>query len=279
MICFPNAKINLGLHVINKRADGFHNIESVFYPVPLCDMLEAIPLHADADTPDYRFMSAGLPVNGADSENLIIKAFQLLKADYDLPSTDICLYKKIPMGAGLGGGSADAAFMLNLLNQIYALRISSLDLKKYAAKLGSDCAFFLDNAPAYLYGKGHELEPYAISLKGWYLVLIYPKVHSNTAIAYQHVQRREFLNQDKCLKHFLQLPVEQWKDLVFNDFEPSVFKNHPQLTNMKQLLYDSGAVFALMSGSGSSLFGLFREKPDLPTDLKELIVYEGYQEQ
>lgn len=278
MICFPNAKINLGLHVINKRADGFHNIESVFYPVPLCDILEAVPLHVDSAASAYRFASAGLPVSGVLSDNLIIKAFQLIKANYNLLPTDIYLYKKIPMGAGLGGGSADAAFMLNLLNQKYGLDISMQDLHRYAAQLGSDCAFFLQNKPAYLYGKGHELEPCTISLKGWYLVLLYPQVHSNTAIAYQDVNRREILDEDNCLKNLLQLPVEQWKDRVCNDFELSVFRKFPQLSYLKQLMYDSGAIFALMSGSGSSLFGLFRAKPELPQSLTELIICEGYLE-
>ncbi len=272
MICFPNAKINLGLHVINKRDDGFHNIETVFYPVPLCDMLEVVTLKTNDE---FRFNASGLEVAGATDDNLILKAFNLLKADFNLPATDIHLHKKIPMGAGLGGGSADAAFMLKLLNEKYELHLTNEQLKVYASQLGSDCTFFIDNTPSYLFGKGHELKPYNISLKGWHLVLLYPKVHSNTALAYKNVQRRETLHETSNLFHALQQPVEQWKNTVFNDFETSVFSVFPQLASLKQELYDAGATFALMSGSGSSLFGLFKEKPRLNDGLSKWVVFES----
>lgn len=276
MICFPNAKINLGLHVINKREDGFHNIETVFYPIPLCDMLEAVPLQvADCSLP-YRYRAAGLPVVTQEQDNLVLKAFKLLKRDYNIAPTDIYLFKTIPMGAGLGGGSADAAFTLTLLNNLYLLNIPESQLKIYAEQLGSDCAFFIDNKPSYLYGKGHELEPYAISLKGWYLVLIAPEVHSNTAIAYSQVRRREVFDENLSLKNLLNLPVSQWKETIFNDFEKSVFAVYPQLAEFKNALYNTGATYASMSGSGSTLFGLYAAEPQLPDNLLRMVVYSGY---
>lgn len=274
MICFPNAKINLGLHVINKRSDGFHNIESVFYPVPLCDILEIVECK-DHVTEKCRLITEGIPVDGNLEDNLIIKAFNLLDSRFNLPPVDICLYKKIPMGAGLGGGSSDAAFMLVLLNNKFELGLTRQELKEYASKLGSDCAFFIDNAPAYLFGKGHEMVPYSISLKGWYLVLIYPNQHSNTALAYSKVKRREQLDKENNLLKNLQLPVELWKERVFNDFEESVSESIPQIREIKKTLYQAGASFALMSGSGSAVFGLFKTKPNLPEELSFICVYEG----
>jgi 4-diphosphocytidyl-2-C-methyl-D-erythritol kinase len=276
MICFPNAKINLGLHVINKREDGFHNIETVFYPIPLCDMLEAVPLQVADQSLPYRFTAAGLPIITQEQDNLVLKAFKLLKRDFYIAPTDICLYKSIPMGAGLGGGSADAAFTLTLLNNLYQLNIPESQLKIYAEQLGSDCAFFIDNKPSYLYGKGHELESYAISLKGWYLVLIAPEVHSNTAIAYSQVKRREVLDEQLSLKNLLKLPVNQWKETIFNDFEKSVFAAYPQLAEFKKVFYDTGASYASMSGSGSSIFGLYSAEPKLPENLHRLVVYSGH---
>lgn len=237
-------------------------------------MLEMVTLPGNTGKP-YRFEQAGISIAGDQSDNLIIRAFNLLANDFPIPPTDLFLYKKIPMGAGLGGGSADAAFALKLLNTKYQLSLSNQQLSAYAAQLGSDCAFFIDNTSAYLLGKGHELTPYEVSLKGWYLVLLYPNVHSNTALAYRNVQRREVLDPNHNLKLMVKQPVTEWRNQVFNDFEPSVFAAFPQLAQLKQQLYNAGATFALMSGSGSSLFGLFEHKPQLPENLQSLVVYEG----
>lgn len=270
MICFPNIKINLGLHVINRRTDGFHNIESVFYPVKFADVLEII------EAPSDTFTSTGLIIEGNASDNLIVKAYHLLKQSYSLPPIHIHLHKIVPMGAGLGGGSSDAAFMLKLLNQKFELELSIKQLETFAAQLGSDCAFFIKNQPAYLMGKGHELQPFNVNLAGSYLVLLYPNVHSNTALAYSNVKRRETLEEADSLKHWLSQPISEWKNNVFNDFEDSVFTTFPQLREYKNQLYAQGAVYASMSGSGSAIFGLFAQKPQLTEQLRPLVCFEGW---
>jgi 4-diphosphocytidyl-2-C-methyl-D-erythritol kinase len=239
-------------------------------------MLEAVPLQAADRSLPYRFTAAGLTIFTQEQDNLVLKAFKLLKRDFNIAPTDVYLFKSIPMGAGLGGGSADAAFTLTLLNNLYQLNIPKSQLKIYAEQLGSDCTFFIENEPSYLFGKGHELEPYAISLEGWYLVLVAPEVHSNTAIAYSQVERREVLDEQLTLKNLLNSPVNQWKERIFNDFEKSVFAAYPQLAELKKALYDTGASYASMSGSGSSIFGLYSAEPKLPAKLLRLVVYSGY---
>lgn len=272
MIAFPNIKINLGLHIINKRDDGFHNIESVFYPIPFCDTLEVIT-NQQPDGKKVVLHMEGLPVQGDLQDNLIIKAYHLLDKDFGLPPVQICLLKNIPMGAGLGGGSSDAAHMITLLNNKYSLQLSMQQIKDYAAVLGSDCAFFIENKPAYLFGKGHELSPFPIDLTGYYFVLIAPNIHSNTAMAYKGVVARG--DAAINLKEILAQPVNTWKGTLVNDFEESVFRHHPQLAGLKQSLYDSGAVYASMSGSGSALFGIFEAKPQLPRDIAAITLFEG----
>ena len=274
MICFPNIKINLGLHVINRRADGFHNIESVFFPVNCCDMLEVIE-ESSSSNGDIVFTSTGLVVDGDAENNLIVRAYKLLHASYNLPAVRVHLHKLIPMGAGLGGGSSDAAWMIRLLNQKFEIGLSIEQMEEHAAKLGSDCAFFIRNEPAYLFGKGHELEPYQIDLKGYYIVLLYAGVHSNTALAYSNVSPRGELSSKDSLKSLLNLPVAEWKDHIVNDFEKGVFGKFPELSNLKQHLYQSGAVYASMSGSGSALFGLYTKRPQLSDQLRSIICYEG----
>jgi 4-diphosphocytidyl-2-C-methyl-D-erythritol kinase len=270
MICFPNAKINIGLRIVRKRPDGFHDIESVFYPVPFTDVLEVIEQkNWHEGEPKWQFYAYGIPVDAAPENNLIIKAYELLNEQGDLPPVEIHLYKHIPMGAGLGGGSADAAFMLKLLNDKFSLDISTSRLKELAAKLGSDCAFFIDNKPAYLFGKGHELQPCDFNLSGYRLVLLTPPFYSNTKLAYQYAQPRGVVNE-----HLLQLlakPVTEWRYNIDNDFETSVFKSFPQLSEIKQQLYDAGAVYASMSGSGSSMFGLFQHQSQLPESLVKIV--------
>ncbi len=272
MITFPNIKINLGLHIINKRDDGFHTIESVFYPIPFCDTLEVIT-NQQPNGKKVVLHSEGLPIGGELNDNLIVKAYHLLDSDYDLPPVQICLLKNIPMGAGLGGGSSDAANMIKLLNSKYSLQLSMQQMKDYAAVLGSDCTFFIDNKPSYLFGKGHELSPFTIDLTGYYIVLITPKIHSNTAMAYKGAVPRG--DAAINLKEILAQPVNTWKATLVNDFEHTVFRQYPQLYELKQSLYDLGAVYASMSGSGSALFGIFEDKPLLPDYITAIKLFEG----
>lgn len=274
MISFSNIKINLGLQVINRRTDGFHTIESVFYPVNFCDILELV---VDAGKPNgtLHFATTGLVIEGRLEHNLVYKAYHLLHADFSLPAVRVHLHKIIPMGAGLGGGSSNAAFMITLLNQKFSLGLSIEQMKKYAAQLGSDCAFFIENKPAYLLGKGEELEPFDLNLNGYYIVLLYAGIHSSTALAYQHVTRRGVLQPEQSLKNLLKQPIEKWKQTIKNDFEQSVFTEFPILKTIKEQLYTKGALYAGMSGSGSAMFGLFKQKPQLDEELRPLVCYEG----
>lgn len=275
MIRFPNIKINLGLKVINRRTDGFHTIESVFYPINFCDVLEIIE-NKTANSPEFQFTTTGLKVEGELEDNIIFKAYQLIKQQFAIPPIKVHLHKQIPMGAGLGGGSSDAAYMIQLLNAKFELGLSVPQMETYAAQLGSDCAFFIKNEPAYLLGKGHELEPFTLSLKGIYFVLLNTQVHSSTALAYQHVTLRNEVDPNKSLKNLLLEPIEQWKNTIPNDFEPSVFNQYPQLAQYKTQLYSAGAVYASMSGSGASIFGLFKQKPQLGEELRSLVCYGGW---
>ncbi len=276
MISFPNAKINIGLHVINQRADGFHNIESVFYPINFCDGLEIIKHKTGSKQYKCQFVSEGLTILGKPENNLVVKAYNLLDNKFDLPPVLIYLRKQIPMGAGLGGGSSDAAHALMLLNNLFGLKQSRQTLADFAATLGSDCPFFIKNQPAYLFGKGHELVPYKLNLAGYYLVLVHNGSHSNTAMAYQHVQKRGSLKPTESVESWAKKPVETWKEYLQNDFEKSVFKSLPELANIKEWLYQQGAIYAAMSGSGSALFGLFKEKPRLSGIWEKSVLYQQW---
>jgi 4-diphosphocytidyl-2-C-methyl-D-erythritol kinase len=287
MICFPNAKINLGLHVINKRADGYHTIETVFYPIKFFDMLEIVQtkgkgqkekgesLFFDGENIKVDFFSDGIPIDGNLEDNLVYKAYQILDKDFDLSPIKCFLYKKIPMGAGLGGGSSDAAFAIKLLNDIFTLNLSVVQMKNYASQLGSDCAFFIENKPAYVFGRGNELEDFEIDLSKYYLVLLYPNIHSSTSIAYKNVLKRGSFDESQSLQYLLKQPIKNWKNTIENDFEKSVFEIIPSLQKIKQQLYDCGALYASMSGSGSAMFGIFDTKPQLTDELKKLLVFEG----
>lgn len=259
MIVFPNAKINIGLHVVSKRPDGYHNLETIFYPVELSDALEM----AEAQETSISF--SGLPVDGPPEQNLVLKAYQLLVNDFDLPPVQFHLHKVIPTGAGLGGGSADAAFTLKMLNDFFQLGIKAEKLKNYASRLGADCPFFIDNKPAFATGIGNKLSPVKIELSDYRIVLLKPNFSVNTATAYKNIvpSKPEFQLADLA-----ELPVSAWKDLVVNDFEKSVFPLFPEIEYWKKKLYELGAEFASMSGSGSAVFGLFRH---LPTDFDKTI--------
>ncbi|MFZ4799976.1 MAG: 4-(cytidine 5'-diphospho)-2-C-methyl-D-erythritol kinase [Bacteroidia bacterium] len=265
MITFSICKINLGLHIINKRDDGFHNLETVFYPIPLNDSLELIPSLNDAIN-QVGFHSFGLTIDGDISQNLIVKAFHLLANDFQLKSIDFYLLKIIPMGAGLGGGSSNAAYALKMLNDYFKLNISTTKLKEYAAILGSDCAFFIENTPSFATGRGEVLEPIDISLKGYFFVLVKPNIHVSTAEAFANVYKRG--NEQTSLKELIKNPIENWKNLIGNDFEKSVFIHHPTIKNLKEKLYENGAIYSSMSGSGASVFGLFKNQIDLKNEFE-----------
>ncbi len=254
MVTFPNAKINLGLNIVERRADGYHNLETVFYPIPLCDALEV----TQADSTSLNI--SGIELDGNAEQNLVMKAYRLLAADFSLPAVEINLLKKIPCGAGLGGGSADAAFMINLLNEKFALNLSAEKRKNYAAKLGADCAFFIENKPAFATGIGDKLGSINISLANRYIYLIKPNIHISTAEAYANVvpQKRE-----QSLRELISRPINEWRTTVVNDFEQSVFVRYPEIAQLKARFYENGALYAAMSGSGSSVFGIFDEKPTL----------------
>jgi 4-diphosphocytidyl-2-C-methyl-D-erythritol kinase len=287
MICFPIAKINLGLHVINKRADGFHTIETVFYPIMFCDMLEIVQAKGKMQKPKgessnskgeiqkVEFFSDGIKVDGNIEDNLVYKAYQLLDKEFDLPPIKCFLYKKIPMGAGLGGGSSDAAYAIKLLNDVFDLKMSTDKMKNDASQIGSDCAFFIESKPAYVFGRGNELENFEIDLSKYYLVLLYPNIHSNTSMAYKNVLKRDEFYEKESLKYLLKQPIKNWKDTIENDFEKSIFEAIPSLSKIKQQLYDCGALYASMSGSGSAMFGIFENKPQLTDELKKLVVFDG----
>lgn len=262
MVTFPNAKINLGLDVVEKRPDGYHNLETIFYPIPLCDILEITPAE-DEDAPDYTFTMHNALFDGDDNDNLVVKAYKALAADHKLPKVDMALYKNIPTGAGLGGGSADAAFALKMLNTLAKLGLSDKKLEEYAATIGADCAFFIKNTPAYATGIGNILAPTECNLTGYCLVLVKPDIHISTKDAYSLVTPTA---PDTPLTSIAGRPATEWKDAMKNDFEKSVFAKHPSMEKIKEELYAMGAVYASMSGSGSSFFGIF----DTEQDIKEI---------
>jgi 4-diphosphocytidyl-2-C-methyl-D-erythritol kinase len=249
MIVFPNCKINLGLHVVSKRPDGFHELETVFYPLPLTDALEVIsPGH-------LQFTASGIAVPGNSTDNLCLRAWQVLKQDFpDLPEVDIHLHKHIPIGAGLGGGSADAAFMLRSLNNRFQLAIPEEQLLTYAGKLGSDCPFFIQNKPCYATGRGEIMTPIDLDLSQWTSVLVYPGVHINTGWAFSQITPQAPV---LSLRENILQPVETWRNTITNDFETPVLNAHPELAAIKEKLYTEGAVYAAMSGSGSAFVGIF----------------------
>lgn len=255
MITYPNAKINLGLNIVEKRPDGYHNLETVFYPINLQDALEVNDLEGEGE---YALKISGAPIEGEFDNNLVVKAYRLLKKDFpNIGSINIHMYKHIPTGAGLGGGSADAAFMLKLLNEKFKLNLSTEKLEEYAAILGADCAFFIQNKPVFASGIGNIFEEINLSLKGYYLVLVKPDIFVSTKDAFANIIP---MKPNHSLKEIIRMPVETWRATMKNDFEDSVFKKFPEIAAIKDKLYDMGAIYASMSGSGSSVFGIFREQ-------------------
>lgn len=254
MIVFPNAKINIGINITSRRPDGYHNIETIFYPLPIYDALEA--LHDDKLT----FESSGLEIPGRIEDNLCIKGYHLIKKDHELPPLNICLHKHIPIGAGLGGGSANAAFFIKLINNLFNLDMTTANMLDYARQLGADCAFFIENKPVFAFEKGDRFEAVELDLSQYHIVLVMPQAHVSTAEAYRGVKPAPV---KRSLKELITLPLEEWKNHIKNDFEESVFKNHPVIRGVKAALYYAGAIYASMSGSGASVFGIFNKKPDL----------------
>lgn len=266
MIVFPTSKINLGLRITEKRPDGFHNLQSCFYPVGWGDALEIIP----AD--EFAFSSSGLAIPGDAGSNLCIKAYNVLKADFDLPPVKMHLHKIVPIGAGLGGGSADAAFTLKLLNERFSLRLTVSELEEYARLLGSDCAFFIQNRPLYCIEKGDTFLETEIDLSGYYILLVYPNLAISTAEAYAGVRPRQ---PEISLEDQLHTSVDTWRDTIHNDFEDSLFPKYPILAQIKQELYGAGAVYASMTGSGSTLYGIFNAPPIVPNQFLDYSVWQG----
>lgn len=258
MIRFPNAKINLGLNITRRRADGYHDIETVFYPIGWKDALEIVPSAQQKEGCSYQ--GSGLVIDCPPEKNLVLKAYSLLNKEFPLPPVDVYLHKVIPFGAGLGGGSSDAASMLLLLNEWAGLGLSLDQLAGYASKLGADCSFFIYNKPLFAHGIGNLFEPVQLSLTGYYLALVKPPVFVSTAEAYASVNPTL---PEVSLKELLKMPVNEWKGKVVNDFEQSVFERYPLIAEIKEQLYAKGALYASMSGSGSSVFGLFLDKPDI----------------
>jgi 4-(cytidine 5'-diphospho)-2-C-methyl-D-erythritol kinase len=260
MITFPNAKINLGLNITAKRPDGYHNLETVFYPVPIEDALE---IHVQNNSTDKKFAlhQAGMEIIGNAEDNLVVKAYLLLDKEFNLPPVDIHLYKHIPSGAGLGGGSSDAAFMLKLLNERFELKLTDEKLEEYAATLGADCAFFIKNTPTYAEGIGNIFSPLSLSLKGYQILLVKPDIFVSTREAFSLVRPHE---PEYSLKEIITHPVNEWKEQMVNDFEASVFPQYPVIGEIKEELYKNGAMYAAMSGSGSSVFGLFAPDITIP---------------
>jgi 4-diphosphocytidyl-2-C-methyl-D-erythritol kinase len=259
LVSFPNCKINLGLHILRKRSDGYHELETVFYPVELTDILEIIERRSAKTA--VHLSTSGLPVEGRPANNLCVRAYRLLQKDFPfLNPMLIHLHKVIPAGAGLGGGSANAAFTLQMINQIAGLGLTTTQLLKYAAELGSDCPFFIINKPCYATGRGEILEELELNLSGYTLVLVNPGIHVDTGVAFTGIVPA---TPEYSIKEILARPVNQWKYHLQNDFEKTVFIKYREIVDIKDSLYQQGALYASMSGSGSSVYGIF-EKEKLP---------------
>lgn len=268
MINFPNCKINLGLSITDKRNDGFHNIESVLFPVKLNDVLEIIK----SPNGFFSFTQSGIKIPGDPKNNLVIKAYHLLKTEFQLPEVHIHLHKKIPMGAGLGGGSADAAFAIKLLNDLFDLKITNKMMEDFARQLGSDCAFFIKNKAILASGKGDLFAPINVNLSEYNIVIVKPNIHISTPDAYSWVKP---IAKERALKDIIGLPVNKWKGNLVNDFEKEVFQHFPQIEAIKNKLYKLGTEYAAMSGSGAAVFGIFKKGIDLKENFSDCYIFQS----
>lgn len=272
MICFPNAKINIGLNIIEKREDGFHSIESIFHPINLCDALELVE-GKENQTEKIIFTASGIEIPGNINTNLCCAAYALINKEHKLPPIKIHLHKNIPIGAGLGGGSADAAFFIKLVNDTFKLDMPVSEMESYARQLGSDCSFFINNQTAYCTEKGDVYENIQLELSMYHIVLVNPNIHISTANAYAGVKPQK---ANRILKNdVLELPINKWKGSIHNDFENSVFPQYPEIKKIKDDLYELGAAYASMSGSGSSVYGIFEKETRLTGQFSKYFVWEG----
>jgi len=268
MLAFPNAKINLGLNITGTRPDGFHDIETVLFPVGFRDVLEIIP---NGEQP-VEFQHSGLSIPGKAEENLCLRAYHLLKNEFRIPSVKMHLHKMIPMGAGLGGGSSDASSTIKLLKTLFRLALTSAQMMEYAGKLGSDCAFFIENEPVFASGRGDQFEPVELGMDGFSIVIVIPPVHISTAEAYKRVSIKK---PDESILNILKASPAEWKDRLVNDFEDSVFQRYPEIRQIREKLYAAGAVYASLSGSGSAVYGLFDRPLADPGSFQDCITWTG----
>ena len=271
MICFPNAKINIGLRILEKRADGYHNIESVFYPVGWCDALEVGKVEGEGK---MKLHLAGIPLPGKRiTDNLCTKLYKSLEKKHKLPSLDVWLLKAVPIGAGLGGGSSDAGHFMKMLNEFCALNISVNEMKEHVAALGSDCLFFIENKPVIATGKGEITEAIDLDLSRYYVSIIYPEILISTPYAYSLVTPN---NKGESLRKLVRADnIKDWKGTVINDFEAPIIEKHPAIGEIKKELYNHGAIYAAMSGSGSAVYGIFEEKKDLDKHFPKYKMWSG----
>jgi 4-diphosphocytidyl-2-C-methyl-D-erythritol kinase len=270
LISFPNCKVNFGLNIIRKREDGYHNLETIFYPLAIKDVLEVVQQSGPSSTM-IEFRTSGLAIEGSEETNLCIKAYYLLKKDFpQLPPIKMHLHKVIPMGAGLGGGSADGAFTLLLANEKFQLNLSTEQLTNYALQLGSDCPFFIPNKPCFAEGRGELLQPIELDLFNYQFIIINPNIHISTAWAFSQITPKQ---PTKSAKEIITQPIETWRDELVNDFEEQVFQAHPEIKAIKENLYAQGAVYASMTGSGSTVFGIFNKGKDLTSLIQQYSTY------
>lgn len=268
MVVFPNAKINIGLGVLNKRPDGYHAIETALYPVEWCDVLEIVI------SDNISLSISGTAVDKDSKNNLVLKAYELLRGKYDLPPVNIHLHKVIPVGAGLGGGSSDAAFTIKVLNDLFDLKLTPKEMESFAHKIGSDCPFFINNIPSIATGTGTDLQPIDLKNSSKYILMVFPDKPVNTAKAYESIFLQHHAEKF-ALDTKITAPIEHWKSIIVNDFEAGIFEIHGELKNIKELLYESGAQFASMSGSGSCMFGIYKEETKVPLDLEKYQTWTG----
>lgn len=268
MITYPNAKINIGLNITERRPDGYHNIESVFYPINLQDAVEIKTIEGEEPQGEYKLKVSGTILDGTPDDNLVVKAYKLLRKDFNFPAQKIHLYKHIPVGAGLGGGSSNAAAIIKMLNEKFALGLTSEQMQNYAVQIGADCPFFINNTPVFATGIGNIFTPIEFSLHGKTIILVKPDIFVSTRDAYALVKPSPAAIP---LTEAIKQPISEWKQIITNDFEKSVFAKYPEIAAIKDKLYDMGALYASMSGSGSAVYGIF----DSPIEYADEI-FSGY---
>ncbi len=270
MIVFPKAKINLGLYVTGKRSDGYHDIESVFYPIGLSDILEVM-VSKEADPGTLTIRLSGIPIEGQSDDNLVVKAFNLIRKKFPIPGLEVWLHKVIPTGAGLGGGSSDGSYMLVLLNRMFHLGIDPVTLRGMALELGSDCPFFIDPVPCLARGRGEQLQPVAVNLEGFFLYLFHPQKGISTSMAYRNVI---IYKPQKTLNQLIAEPIHTWRENLLNAFEPYARQQLPAIEEIVALLYESGALYCSLTGSGSAVYGIFDREIRIPEKIEPLLIWK-----